>query len=154
MCRNVRRRTWLLSKLKRFGSSSSELIDVYKTYIRPMAEYLLVAWHSSVTAEQDAAIEKEQVQALRHIYGWGLSTNKMREQSGLELLSSSRRKATNRFAHKCARNPRFEKYFEERKTRHPSRPTHAKYYERTARTDRFRNLPYNYSMIRTQNDLS
>ena len=83
----------------------------FHRYIRPAAEYLSVAWHSSLTADQAAMIEREQTQALCHIFGWGPSARKMRDQAGLDLLSKRREAAVNRMAKRLRDSPRFGHHF-------------------------------------------
>ena len=86
----------------------------YTTYIRPIAEYVSVVWHSSITAKQSALLERQQTRALPHIYGFGLSTRAMLERSGLELLSVRRERACSVFAWKCVNNERFRGWFPRR----------------------------------------
>ena len=57
--------------------------------------------HSLLTAEQAASLEKQQTQEFKkYIYGNGRSARKMREEAGLELLSTRRREACLHFAKK------------------------------------------------------
>ena len=41
----LRARTWALSRLRRAGMNEGDLVKVYKTIIRAVAEYAVVAWH-------------------------------------------------------------------------------------------------------------
>ena len=61
--------------------------------VQPIAECVSVVWHSALTAEQAADLEAQQTQAMRQIYGYGLSAGKKLEKSGLERLSKRREKA-------------------------------------------------------------
>ena len=88
--KKLRSRTWALLKLKRAGFTTDELLRTYTVYMRSLAEYVSVLWHSMLTAEQSAMIEREPTQALRHIYGHGPSAESMRKMSGVELLSKRR----------------------------------------------------------------
>ena len=47
----------MLSKLKYTGVSTSDLLDIYKLFVRSRAEYMSVVWHSSLTADQTQKIE-------------------------------------------------------------------------------------------------
>ena len=67
------------------------LVNAYKGLIRPSVEYATPAWHSLITAQQAAGLEKQQVQALKNIFGVGLSANTLRAKAGIELLSAERR---------------------------------------------------------------
>ena len=55
--RAMRSRYWTLRNLKNNSFNTAELIQVYKTVIRPLAEYGCVAFHSSLTDEQDERLE-------------------------------------------------------------------------------------------------
>ena len=61
--KKVRSKTW---EAKEDGFSEENLITVYKSHIRPVAEYASVAWDSSsmITAEQSEVIERQQTQAF------------------------------------------------------------------------------------------
>ena len=50
----------MLRSLKRFGFNKSELVTVYKGYIRPLLEYSDVIWHSSLTSNQTHQLERVQ----------------------------------------------------------------------------------------------
>ena len=152
--RRMRARTWALSKLKKKGLSETDLIKTYKSLIRPAAEYASPAWHSLLTATQANEIERQQVQALKNIYGPEISANKMREMADIELLSKRREKMAKKFAMKSLSNPRTASWFTERpEPRYARRRSinYPKYKEKTARTDRFRNSPKNF-LIRKLNE--
>ena len=109
--RSVCSRLWMIQNLKNSGFTDEELIKVYTTIIRPVAEYASVAYHSSLSDEQDEAIEKLQNIALKIIYGPGLSARKMRAMSGLPTLRARREALCLKFAEKCAAMPLFEDWF-------------------------------------------
>ena len=60
---------FILRSLKHFGFNKSELVTVYKGYIRPLLEYSDVIWHSSLTSNQTHQLEILQKRALRIILG-------------------------------------------------------------------------------------
>ena len=150
----MRSKTWSLAKLKRKGLSEKDLIRTYKALIRPTVEYASPAWHSSLTSSQSAQLERQQSQALKNIFGPGMSAAKMRSRAGLDLLCQRREAAAKKFATKCILNPRCADWFPQR-----SRPNYARrmsvnyptYKEQTARTDRHRNTPKNF-LIRKLNE--
>ena len=43
--RRFRQRYWILIHLRRFGFSQEELVKVYKTVVRPIADYCSVVYH-------------------------------------------------------------------------------------------------------------
>lgn len=96
--RKMRSRTWALSRLKQYGFKEKELVSVYKTYIRPLAEYVSVSWHSCLSSEQAVALEQQQTRALRQIYGFDVSAKRMRELANIEMRSIRREKACMKFA--------------------------------------------------------
>ena len=111
----LRARTWALSRLKKKGLKKDQLVRIYKCLIRPTVEYAAPAWHSSLTAAQAAYLERQQVQALKNIFGTGLSANKMRDRANVELLSKRRENAITKFARKCLVNPRCQAWFKKRR---------------------------------------
>ena len=150
LARKMRSRTWALSKLKKKGLPEKDLVRTY----RPVVEYAAPAWHSLITATQAAEIERQQAQALKNVYGTGLSAEKMRTAAGIELLSNRREKMTKKFALKSLSNPRTSHWFNERKQSVFARRVNVnypKYKENAARTDRHRNSPKNY-LIRKLNE--
>ena len=72
----------------------------YQCLIRPTVEYAAPAWHSLITAGQAAALEKQQTQALKNIYGPLLSAAKMKQKAGIESLSKRREALILKFARK------------------------------------------------------
>ena len=69
MNKNAAERLFMLRSLKRFGFNKSELVTVYKGYIRPLLEYSDVIWHSSLTSNQTHQLERVKKRALRIILG-------------------------------------------------------------------------------------
>ena len=143
----LRSKTWALSRLRKKGLPEDKLIRTYKCLIRPTVEYASPAWHSLLTAGQAAHLERQQSQALKNIFGPGISANKMRKKAGLDLLSNRRENAVRKFGMKCLANPRCEGWFKDRGF--PSYPrrvgiNYPRYIEESARTDRHRNNPKNY----------
>ena len=100
-----------MRNLKKNGFTNAELVQVYKTVIRPVAEYGAVVFHSSLTDDQDERLERLQDHALKCIFGPELSARKLRGLAGLDTLRSRREKLTGKFAIKCVNDPVFEKWF-------------------------------------------
>ena len=143
----MRAKSWALSKLRKKGLAEEKLVRTYKTLIRPSVEYAAPAWHSMIGAGLAADIEKQQVQALRNIYGPNISANKLRLRAGVELLSKRREEIVRKFANKCVNNPRCKDWFQKRNQPVYARRMNVKYpiYRETfARTDRHKNNPKNY----------
>ena len=144
--KNIRSRYWMLRNLKKSGFTTEELLKVYKTMIRPVADYGSVVYHSSLTDEQDEILEGLQVGALKCIYGAGISGRKMREMAEIETLRSRREELCDKFAAKLVGNPLFAGYFPLKTTRTTTRrtKTQEKYLETKARCQRLYNSPFHY----------
>ena len=143
--KKFRQRYWTLRNLKLKGFSDKELTQVYKTMIRPMAEYGCVAFHSSYTDEQDEHIEKLQNHALKCIYGPGISARKIRSLSGLQILRARRIELADKFAKKCSSNPRFQQWFPLKDCRSSRRLKNREIYrEDKTRCNRLVNSPVYY----------
>ena len=60
ICKKAYSRLTILTKLKYVGTKTEDLIDIYILYIRSLVEYCSVAFHSSLTQEQDRKLERIQ----------------------------------------------------------------------------------------------
>ncbi|XP_076052858.1 uncharacterized protein LOC143032271 [Oratosquilla oratoria] len=60
---------YMLSRLKSLGTPTSELQEVYKTFIIPTLMYASPAWSSSLTLTQRQKLERVQKRAYRIILG-------------------------------------------------------------------------------------
>ena len=144
--RGIRSRLWTIRNLKNSGFTEEELVRVYTTMIRPVADYAAVVYHSSLTDEQDEAIDNLQNAALRMIYGSGISARKMRSMAGLTSLRSRRESLCDKFASKCIGMPLFSDWFVPKTSRASSRLSRGneQYLETKARCERLRNSPLHY----------
>ena len=144
--KNMRKRLWMLRNLKKSGFSQDELVKVYKTMIRPVADYGAVVYHSSLNDHQDELLENLQTAALKCVFGPGLSGRKMRSQAGIQTLRERREEMCLKFARKCAGNPLFAPWFPLKTTRSSARTgkTTEIYQEFTARCERLKNSPFFY----------
>ena len=146
----LRSRTWALRKLRRAGFTSEELLKFYKAAIRPVAEYLSPVFHSMTPTYLSDDLERQQVLALKNIYGVDKSANKLRSEANVETLSARREQAVLKFATTASRSGRFSGWF-------PRRPGERRvrgmrpFLEKTPRTERYRRAPLNY-MKKVLND--
>ena len=84
----------MITKLKYVGTSIEDLIDIYILYIRSIAEYCSVAYHSSLNQAQSDKIERIQKTCLRVILGeMYVSYEAALEMCGLQTLSGENRDA-------------------------------------------------------------
>ena len=92
--------------------------------------------------DQDQLLERLQRQALKVIFGTGLSYTEMRARADITTLRQSRVDLSDRFAAKCLKNERFGHWFREnKKGRQSSRGHGEKYKEEFARCQRYYNSP-------------
>ena len=115
---------------------------MYKTVIRPVAEYSSVVYHSQMTDEQNEILERQQNHILKLIYGPRISAGKMREMSGLPTLRQRRIELAEKFAAKAAGSTRISAWCPLRRGR--ATRTTQKYEETFARCERLRNSPIHY----------
>ena len=142
--KKIRRRLWTLLHLRSFGFTEAELVKVYKSVIRPLADYCAPVYHSWLTDEQDEQLERLQSLALKYIFGPGMSAGKMREKAGLQTLRQRRIELSDKFAEKAVKNPRCKHWFPLRPRARNTRGTGDKYLETHARCDRLMNSPLYY----------
>ena len=69
ICDKVNGRMFILSKLKKFGLGTKELLAAWKTIIRPFTEYATPLWHSRITVGDAKLLESLQKKALGIILG-------------------------------------------------------------------------------------
>ena len=143
--RKFRSRYWTLRNLKNSGFTQEELVKVYKTVIRPIADYACVVYHSSLTDEQDEVLEKLQTHALKCIFG-PMSGRKLREKAGVTTLRARREELCDKFALKMSKNPAFSHLFPMKQTRSGRRNNGSQevFLESRARCDRLMNSPIYY----------
>ena len=141
-----RSKLWILRNLKRSGFTADELLTVYKSMIKPVAEYACVVFHPGLTDEQDEHIEQLQNQALRCIFDPFLSARKLRAEAGILSLRERRIQICERFAAKSLANPRFSHWFPLKKSRTSLRGAKKgeKFQEFKARCDHLKNSPLFY----------
>ena len=114
-----------------------KFVRAYTTLIRPSVEYMAPVWAGMISAEQSAQLKRQQVQALKNIFGPGKSAEKMRKEADVELLSRRREKISLKFANACLNNKRCVGWFKERPQPRYARRISAnypKYHEEIVRT--------------------
>ena len=139
--RRFRQRIWILRHLRTAGFNDEELVEVYRTVIRPVADYMAVVYHPMLSDEQDEQLERMQAQALKSIFGWEHSYAALRSRAKIPTLRQRREDMVDKFAATCAASPVFKRWFPRReRTRQASRTSEV-YVETFARCDRLRNSP-------------
>ena len=138
--KKIRQKYWSLRHLKKLGFNKKELVHVYKSLLLPVADYCDVVYHSLLTDEQDAALERAQVGALRIIFDYKLSGRQLRQKAGVDSLRARRVKHCDKFALKAALSTRFGYWFPKNSTERNTRVKEI-YVENYARCDRLKNSP-------------
>ena len=63
------KKLWCLKRLKNYGATQLDLLDVYFKQIRSIVEYAAPVWHSSLTGDERINIERVQKSALSIVLG-------------------------------------------------------------------------------------
>ena len=141
----MRARYWTIRNLKTNGFTTTELVQVYKTMLRPLAEYACPVYHSTLTDEQDERLERLQDHALRCIFGPGQSARTLRGLAGIGTLRERREEIVNKFALKVSNDPAFEHWFPRRETVRNTRNRNTEHFlEEKARCEQLKNSPIHY----------
>ena len=112
LCKSAYGRISMLSKLKYVGVSRKDLLEIYCLFIRSRAEYCSVAFHSSLTQEQEKKIENIQKTCLKIILqdqyvGYETAC----QLTGLATLFQRRESRSLTFARRCLSNPEMSRFF-------------------------------------------
>ena len=96
----------MLTKLKYVGVCQSDLLDVYRLFIRSVLEYCLVVWHSRLTVEDKNILERVQKTSLRIILGDSYENYPSAlEACNIKPLDERREERSLKFDHKCLKHP-------------------------------------------------
>ena len=111
-CIKAYSRMSMLTKLKYVGVRKEDLIEIYVLYIRSIAEYCSVAFHSSLTVEQSNQIERIQKTCLKVILDeMYIDYASALEMSGLDTLYDRRVKRCLDFSLKCVKHDKNRRLF-------------------------------------------
>ena len=106
ICKKPFSRLSLLTKLKFVGVKIEDLIEVYMLYIRSKTEYCCVVYHSRLTAEDSATIERIQKCCWRIILGDNyICYEAALEMTGLETLHERRKNRYLSYSLKAIEHP-------------------------------------------------
>ena len=112
ICRKAYSRLSMITKLKYAGVSTEDLLDIYILFIRSVAEYCAVVFHSSLTQNEARKLETIQKTCLKVILGdMYTSYPAALEMCGLQTLLERREKRCLDFAIKCVKHPKLKKNF-------------------------------------------
>ena len=112
ICRKAYSRLSLITKLRYVGVGRDDLINIYILFIRSVAEYCSVIFHSSLTQQQSLKLEGIQKTCLKVILGEEYCDYETAlEICGLESLEKRRKKRCLDFSLKCLKHPRNQRLF-------------------------------------------
>ena len=138
MVSKARDRLWSLRVLKRSGLDENDLLHIYKVFIRPILDYAIPTYHSQLTLEMSADIERVQASAMKIIYGHLVSYNTVLEYEKIEEHRIRRENIMKKFAIKTAANENFKnKWFPENTEVDYGLRARKKYEEKFSRTQRY-----------------
>ena len=143
---------WALRHLRRNGFGQEQLVLVYKSMTRPLAEYCSSVFFSMITASDSLELERLQMQALKGIFGWRFSSRELLQKSGLDRLDCRRENAFLELAKKLSESPVFSRWFPRRTERRQGLRHLDIYKTYPATTERYMKSPLN-RMRRKLNEL-
>ena len=140
LCVKGLNKLYMLRRLKGLGASQSIMKDLYVKQVRPMVEYAVPVWGTSITSKEAQDIERVQKCALSLIFGHQ-SYPKLLEKSGLTTLSERRENIINKFAYKISKSDQFQSWFKKSQNCVNTRQKSKLFIETPARTNRFLKSP-------------
>ena len=112
ICKSAYAKLGMLTKLKYAGVSTKDLLETYALFIRSRAEYVSVAFHSSLTKKQEKAIERIQSTCLKVILGDNYNNyDDALKRTGLKTLKQRREDKCLAFSLKCLKHPELRRLF-------------------------------------------
>ncbi|XP_076033182.1 uncharacterized protein LOC143020617 [Oratosquilla oratoria] len=133
---------YMLSRLKSLGTPTSELQEVYKTFILPTLMYASPAWCSSLTLTQRQKLERVQKRACRIILGVEYSSyDHALTTLTLSRVSQRHGEALRKFGESLLSHPRHRHLLppDAPPTRHATRHINRLIPIKAPRTDRYKN---------------
>ena len=112
LCKSAYGRISMLTKLRYVGISRKDLIEIYCLFVRSRAEYCSVAFHSSLTQDQERKIENIQKTSLKIILQDEYSGYETAcSLTGLATLAQRRESRSLTYARRCLNNKEFSRFF-------------------------------------------
>ena len=152
ICKNAYAKLSMLTKLKYAGVSTKDLVETYTLFIRSRAEYVSVAFHSSLTKKQEKAIERIQSTCLKVILGDKYITYEdALQKTGLKTLKQRREEKCLAFSLKCLKHPQLKRLFPRNENLHSLR-NKDEFKINFANTEKYRKsaIPYCQMLLNNQ----
>ena len=134
---------WVIRRMKKLGLDTFTLLDYFMKEIRVHLEMAVPVWHSGLTQQLSADIERVQRVGISIILGdYQLHYDKACPMLGLKPLHVRRMELCERFAVKTASKSRHSDLFQlEKDGSHNTRSSEDIFREHICRTKRFFNSP-------------
>ena len=154
ICKKAYKNMWVLRRMTKLGLDSFTLVDYFMKEIRVHLELAVPVWHSGLTQQLSAYIERVQKVAVSIILGnYQLHYDQACAMLGLKPLYVRRMELCQRFSAKTAAKSRHSDLFQlEKDGSHYTRSSENLYREHICRTKRFYNSPLPF-LTRTLNQL-
>ena len=102
----------LLRRVASFGIGVEDLKNIYFLFVRSQLEQSAVVWHSSLTEENRADLERVQRSAVKIIMGEGYNGyQKALNELSIESLDERRKTLCLKFSGKCCKGEKTKKMF-------------------------------------------
>ena len=136
----------MLHYLLEYNPPINDLLTIYTLYIRSMLEQSAVVWHSGLSEENKADLERVQKTCLKIIYRENYkSYNSALQRANLLSLSDRRKKLCLKFAKKCIKNEATKDMFPlNRNFTNVNTRFHEMYQVQHANTERLKRSPLIY----------
>ena len=133
----------LLRKVWSFGSSNEEMVGLWRTFCLSILEQSCAVWSNSLTAENEANLERTQKTFCKLVLGDKYKTYlESLTVLNLQTLKLRRQILTLRLAKQSLADGKLRKYFPLRKKEHSmDTRTNEKYKVFKANTERYKNSP-------------
>ena len=138
----VRRKVWMLYKLRSAGIKGALLYRLYCCYLRSVIEYCSAVYHAMLNKEQAWDLERLQRLAVRICFGNDRGTDEVMAEHGVESLEARRVRRCDVFLRKAFLHPRFSpRWFPPRRGQERSLRRRREVEETRASTNRRFNSP-------------
>ena len=102
----------LLRQLKNFTKSKSDMLQIYKVYIRSVLEQSSTVWGSSLAKHNIRQLERVQKVATRIILGNNYSYEDRLSELKLPTLTDRKNELSLKFANKCLKQEKTKQIFQ------------------------------------------
>ena len=102
----------ILRQLKNFTKSKSDMLQIYKVYIKSVVEQSCTVWSSSLAKHNIRELERVQKVATRIILGNNNSYKEILEELNLPTLKERRNDLSLKFANKCLKQEKTKHIFQ------------------------------------------